>query len=141
MIIDLTDIFLQALSRASNWHAEDVSADLARLMQQEGGYCEWSRASGEEWMALDGAQRHLYALVWTHAPLAILQPSISDVLRKFLASHDALCIEEADWNAVAYCIDPEVIRAHGLPRFWPLDSDDPTEKAFSILDLYAVTNN
>jgi hypothetical protein len=141
MITDLTDIFVQALGHASQWHAGAVSADLARLILEEGGSFEWGRTSGEEWMALDGAQRRQCALVWTHAPLAILKPHVSDVLRAFLARHDALCIEEADWNAVAYCIHPEVIRAHGLPYFWPPDPDDPTEKAFSILDLYDLTNN
>jgi hypothetical protein len=141
MITDLTDVFVQALGRASQWHADQLSADLAGLIQAEGGRFEWGRASGEEWMALDGTERQLYALVWTHAPLAILQPHVSQALRDFLTLHDALLIEDADWHTAIYSIRPETIRAHGLPDFWPLDRDDPTEKSFSLLDLYTVTNN
>lgn len=141
MIHDLTDLFLQALAHKGAWDAEQVSVELASLIRREGGDFAWGRTSGEEWMALDSAGAHQYALVWTHAPLAIIHPQVSVPLRDFLEHSNALLIEADDWHAVAYSIEPAAIRAHGVPDFWPLDQDDPTEKAFSILDLYDVTNN
>ncbi len=141
MIHDLTDTFLQALKRKGQWKPEEASGELAALAKQEGCDFQWGRTTGEEWMAIDSPSHGQYALIWTHAPLAIMHSYVSMAIRDFIERHNGQMIVADGWHVVAYRIDPDVIRAHGVPYFWPLDADDPTQNAFSILDLYDVTCN
>lgn len=136
---DLTEAFVLALSRRESWDPARVHSDLLPLIEQEGSILQWGRDSGEGWIRILRAGAELSALFWREAPLAIIVPHVSEDLRHYLTVHEVVVIEADDWDAVAYSIDPEAVRAHGAPSFWPLSGSESFESAFSIMDLWWAT--
>ena len=136
---DLTDTFVAALSHKSGWDPTRVRADVIPILKREGGIFKWGQTAGEEWMTLESKGRENYALIWTHAPLAIVRPHIGETLREYLSLHNVCMIQADDWNAIAYSIDPAVVRTHGVPYFWHVSESDSFEDAFSVLDLVWAT--
>lgn len=144
ILYDLTPLFVQAFLRKGEWDPVQVSHEARALIQHEGGRFYWSRASGEQWIALNRKIGDLSALIWTQGPLALIAPAVSDALRAFLVRHAALTLEVADWYADVYRINPAPIVALGLTDFWPGGSHDPErahEKALCIADLLSLTDN
>ena len=132
---DLTDAFVRALARRNTWNPEQTATVVRRLAQQVGGTFKWSQAAGEDWMYLFDGAEDLQALIWTPAPLVIATPEGVATLRALLAANAVEVIEIADWDAPDYSIDPEAVRAAGVPDFWLEEVDVTHTVGFSIMDL------
>jgi len=135
---DLTSEFVGALARRSGWNPDYIGAEALHIVEQYGGAFYWGREAGEEWMHIHGLAGERHALIWTRAPLAVTTMAATP-LRTFLREHQVIVIDADDWDSLIYTIDPEVVRAHGMPDFWHASPWAVPVTGFSILDLVWAT--
>lgn len=138
---DLTEHFVQALQHRDAWNAEQLYAALRALSARLEVRLEWDADSSEKWIKLSDVKQRTVALEWSIAPLAVIKSSAPQVFHDFLRDHGAFREIVDDWNAPRFTINPESVRAAGLPRFWRTDPEAVSTSGFSILDLLYVTDD